>query len=199
MVAPVRLQFDALKDVQECHTANLSTGGMFVAAKSPRPVGTLLRFELDVGTGEPIKGLGEVVWMRPHSLGPEAPSGFGVQFGHLDEPDRERLQAAVHAALEDLGVEGLSEPVRRAVIDRPSGLEAAPSGAGTTETRESRSTAEPPSARAPRATKKNRAQAGRSARTVKKGAQPSHLEISGRTKVLIVILGLLLLMLLFMT
>lgn len=198
MAAPVRLQFDALKEAQECFTGNLSIGGMFVAARNPRPVGTLLRFELDLGSGEPIKGLGEIVWMRLRSLGEEAPSGFGVQFGHLEESDRERLQAALQGGLEDLGVEGLSEPAPRPAIDRPSGREAAPPDPAATERRASHSIAESRSSGAPRAAMTSRDQVGRPTRKDKKGRRPSRFAMSGRTKVLIVILGLLLLTLLFM-
>ena len=198
MTAPVRLQFDALKEVQECFTGNLSIGGMFVAAKSPRPVGTLLRFELDLDSGEPIKGLGEIVWMRPRSLGEGAPSGFGVQFGHLEESDRERLQAVVLGALEDLGVGGSSEPAPRPAIDRPSNLETARSGPANTERQASHTIAESRAAREPRAAKTKRDQAGRLTTKDKKGRQPSRSATSGRTKVLIVILGLLFLILLFM-
>lgn len=98
VAAPVRLQFDALEEPQDGHTANISIGGMFVQAKEPRPVGTLLRFELGLGGGQPIKGVGEVVWIRPHAQGREAPAGMGIQFGHLDDANRERLTEAVRQA-----------------------------------------------------------------------------------------------------
>jgi len=65
--AAVRLQFDTQEPPQEGRTANLSTGGMFVQSKNPRPVGTLLRFELMLGDGEPKIGAHDkpVLFLHP--------------------------------------------------------------------------------------------------------------------------------------
>ncbi len=200
VAVPIRLQFDALEESQEGFTANLSIGGMFVRTKNPRPVGTLLRFELDLGEGEPIRGVGEIVWMRAHSLGPDAPSGFGIQFGHLDEANRGRLKVAVLEALESLGVEGLSEPAPERPIQRSSSPSPPiPRAEPAAPRRERRSSTARARAESKKATKKSRGAASRTAKKDKKGETPSQFEMSGRTKFLLVILVLLVLLFLFMT
>lgn len=199
MAATVRLQFDALEEAQEGFTANLSIGGMFVQTTNPRPVGTLLRFELDLGEAEPIRGVGEIVWIRVHSLGPDAPSGFGIQFGHLNEANRARLNVAVLEALESLGVEGLSEPAPERRIERSSSSSPPiPRPEPVAPQRKTRSSKTRSRAET-KAGKKTRGPASRTAKKDKKGENPSQFEMSGRTKLLLVILGLLVLMFLFMT
>jgi uncharacterized protein (TIGR02266 family) len=194
VAAPVRLQFDTLEEPQDGFTGNLSTGGMFVQGRNPRSVGTLLRFELQLGEGEPIRGVGEVVWIRAHSLGPEAPSGMGVQFGHLDDSNRDRLRAVVFEALESLGVEGLTEPAPQGPDKRPQprqGPEYRSDPAPSPEqpdTRKTRTRAKSPPA------KPTGGKVSRQAKSDKKGGQPP---MTGKTKGLLVILGLLVLLFLF--
>lgn len=174
--------------------ANLSIGGMFVQGRNPRPVGTLLRFELQLGEGEPIRGVGEVVWIRAHSLGPEVPSGMGVQFGHLDETNRDRLRAAVFEALESLGVEGLTEPAPKGPIQRPQPRQRPEHRSDTvpspeqTDTRKTRARAKSPP------DKVTGEKVPRKGKPDKKSGQAP---MTGRTKMLLVILGLLVLLFLF--
>lgn len=197
MRAAVRLQFDTQEPPQEGRTANLSTGGMFVQSKNPRPVGTLLRFELMLGDGEPIKGVGEIVWIRPRPQGPEAPSGMGVQFGHLGESNHARLRAAV---LETLGVEVAFEPTPEPTATRPSPPPRDPPSADlASKSPRTPSSPQPRSRAKPRSAKAPRSQASRSLAKDQKKAQPSPLVMSGRTKTLIVILGLLALLFLLVT
>ena len=194
LAAPVRLQFDTLEEPQDGFTANLSIGGMFVQGRNPRPVGTLLRFELQLGEGEPIRGVGEVVWIRAHSLGPEVPSGMGVQFGHLDETNRDRLRAAVFEALESLGVEGLTEPAPKGPVQRPQLLQRPDHRSDTVPSPEQPSTRKTESrAKSPPA-KVSGSKVSRQAKPDKKGGQSP---MTGRTKGLLVILGLLVLLFLF--
>jgi hypothetical protein len=168
---------------------------MFVQGENPRPVGTLVRFELRLEEGEPIKGVGEVVWIRPRSQGPEAPSGMGIQFGHLDVSHRERLKVAVLGALADLGIDGLSEPTPEPAFKRsatpPS--EPAPADPNAVPQRKPSSPARSQSARQPGS------QASSSVEKGKKTAQPEAFALSGKTKTLIVILVLLALLLFLLT
>jgi len=190
----VRLQFDTLDEPQDGFTANLSTGGMFVQGRNPRPVGTLLRFELQLGEGEPIRGVGEVVWIRAHSLGPDAPSGMGVQFGHVDETNRDRLKAAVFDALESLGVEGLTEPAPESPVPRPQPRQRPEHRSDTVPAPEQPSTRKTKSrAKSPPAKETGR-KVSRQAKQGKKGGQSP---MTGGTKGLLVILGLLVLLFLF--
>ena len=87
----IKLQFDDSMDLIEGHCRNVSIGGMYIVFDHARPPGSLVRFELDLGDNNAIRGLGEVVWMRPkrdHS-GPEA--GFGLKFRFLEQRDRQLI------------------------------------------------------------------------------------------------------------
>lgn len=89
--ADVHLRFDSDEDFVG-ESANLSAGGMFVAASEPRPVGTLVRFAIQVPHLETsIKGFGEVVWIRVRYVARDRPKGMGIQFRHLEEPGQESL------------------------------------------------------------------------------------------------------------
>lgn len=190
-----------MEQAQEAYTANISTGGMFVRGKDPRTVGTLLRFELRLDEGEPIKGVGEIVWIRAHSRGPEAPAGMGVQFGHLDESTRDRLTAAVVGALGSLGVEESSEPVPEVVVKRrspPQKWPAPPTGASEPHQRLP-SSPKPRALAKPRPTKRPGGQASRPLKKNEKDTRPSPFAISGRARTMMIILGLLLLLLLVLT
>ena len=204
MVAPVRLQFDAMEKAHEAYTGNISIGGMFVQDKNPRTVGTLARFELRLDAGEPIKGVGEVAWIRTRSLGPEAPSGMGIQFGHLEESSHDRLREAVLKALASLGIDGLLEPAPGPAVDRPSSPPSKhPSPDPTAEPQRKPSSPKPESRAKSRTAKQpirqSRSQASRVLEKGKKKAQPTPIAMSGRTKTLIVILGLLAMLLLLLT
>lgn len=194
MAAAVRLQFDTLEEPQDGFTANLSTGGMFVQGRNPSPVGTFLRFELLMGEGEPIRGVGEVVWIRTHSLGPEVPSGMGVQFGHLDETNRDRLRAVVLEALESLGGEGLTEPAPRVPVKRPQPRQGPEHRSDTVpspdqpDTRKTRTRAKSPPAKVT---------GGKVSRQVKPDKKGGKTPMTGKTKGLLIILGLLALLFLF--
>jgi len=71
---------------------DLSAGGLFVEAKQPLPVGTLLRFELDAGNGESVRGVGKVAWQRDGSGSKDAqPTGMGVQFVRIESDARDQI------------------------------------------------------------------------------------------------------------
>jgi hypothetical protein len=78
-------------------TLNLSPGGFFVPMKQPKPIGTLVRFELLLHDGgKPLAGFGEVVWLRVRSERPEEPVGCAIQLRYLADQDLARIGAAVH-------------------------------------------------------------------------------------------------------
>jgi uncharacterized protein (TIGR02266 family) len=90
--ASVRLQFGATEELT-ASTANISIGGFFVAYRPPKPVGTLVRFEIDLpGLADPISGYGEVAWIRVREEGKSQPVGMGVRFRHLPEPGPDLLR-----------------------------------------------------------------------------------------------------------
>ena len=99
----MKLKFDSFDQMQAGYTANVSRGGMFVHVADARPVGSLLRFELDLGVTEaPITGFGEIVWIRLKQRTLQQPPGIGVQFRHLEAESVSHLETALRSALVDL-------------------------------------------------------------------------------------------------
>ena len=81
---------------------NVTRGGIFLASRSPHPVGTVIAFEVSLLQGPPLLGgTGKVAWVR--EFNPEDPQrahGMGVQFLAVapgSRPMLERLLA--HKAL----------------------------------------------------------------------------------------------------
>lgn len=87
----VRLQYDDSTEIVEGRCGNISIGGMYVSADDARPQGTLVRFELVLDDMQTVRGLGEVVWMRPESAGSVHAAGMGVKFRYLEQRDRQLI------------------------------------------------------------------------------------------------------------
>jgi uncharacterized protein (TIGR02266 family) len=99
LAARVTLRFDDHPELVYAHTANVSEGGMFVAMTNPRPVGTLVRFELHLSAVEAATGLAEVVWIRVRGGEPAWPVGMGMQYRQLDGAGAELLRKHVQPLL----------------------------------------------------------------------------------------------------
>jgi molecular chaperone DnaK len=87
-----RLSYGTVDEFVERFASNISRGGVFIRTREPRPVGTVLAFELRLQGGEPaLKGRGVVRWIQPEKPGahPPASPGMGVQFLELDARSRE--------------------------------------------------------------------------------------------------------------
>jgi uncharacterized protein (TIGR02266 family) len=96
LVAPVDLQYAGFKEKETVYTANISVDGMFIQTDMPKPVGVSLRFELHVHkSGDPIRGFGEVAWLRVRNEGPGAPAGMGIQFRYVEENSQQALRKVV--------------------------------------------------------------------------------------------------------
>ena len=93
----VKVRFDRFGGDVTAHTADISMEGMFLQSDDPRPVGTLVQFELALGDGhqEMVQGLGDVVWIRSDSQAAERPTGMGIQFRYVDSTSRERIRRIV--------------------------------------------------------------------------------------------------------
>ena len=99
----VRIQVDAFEEQRTGLTANVSISGLFMTTSRPEPVGSLIKFELDLyESGPTIRGVGEVVWIRVAYDGPSAPVGMGIRFGHLKQRELLALRARLR---EELGSE----------------------------------------------------------------------------------------------
>lgn len=87
LVFDVRMQTDSFSSFIEEQGTTISEGGMFIATTDPKPVGSIVNFQLSLG-GERtslIAGTGEVRWIRGATecrIG-ERP-GMGIQFIDLD-------------------------------------------------------------------------------------------------------------------
>jgi uncharacterized protein (TIGR02266 family) len=73
---------------------NVTRGGIFLASRSPHPVGTVVAFEVAIIQGPPLlAGTGKVTWVR--EFNPEEPQrahGMGVQFLQLTPSCRPLLE-----------------------------------------------------------------------------------------------------------
>jgi uncharacterized protein (TIGR02266 family) len=70
-------------------SSNVSTGGMFVAAFAPMPVGAPVSIKFRLPTGQVVAN-GIVRWAREGR--PGVISGMGIEFVEMDELDRETLK-----------------------------------------------------------------------------------------------------------
>jgi uncharacterized protein (TIGR02266 family) len=70
---------------------NMSVGGVFIATHQLKPVGDRVEFNVHLpGLPQPIRGQGEVRWIRVFSEESNVPPGMGIKFDALDA-------AAVHS------------------------------------------------------------------------------------------------------
>ncbi len=90
----VRLRYPDLDTFVEKFAPNVTRGGIFLASRDPRPVGTVLRFEVLLRQGGPVlSGKGRVTWVKEFNPAePHRPYGMGVQFLQLDPEARPVLE-----------------------------------------------------------------------------------------------------------
>jgi len=93
--APIRIRlryasFDAFIDK---FAPNVTRGGVFIASRTPLPIGSAFAFEIQLAGGEvALAGDGKVTWVKAFdAAAPQKPHGMGVQFLRLDNPSRDLL------------------------------------------------------------------------------------------------------------
>jgi uncharacterized protein (TIGR02266 family) len=119
-IVRVRLRYAALDTFVERFAPNVSRGGVFIATRTPNPVGATFRFEIQLAGGEvALAGDGKVTWVREFdAAAPNKPYGMGVQFVRLDAPSRDLLKrilerkAAAGASVRSMAPPGNSVPYR---------------------------------------------------------------------------------------
>ncbi len=80
----VKLKHSDVGSFAEEFATNLSPGGMFIRSRTPQPVGTLVKFEVQIAGGvRVLRGTAVVRWVR-EAGDPEGPPGMGLQFQELD-------------------------------------------------------------------------------------------------------------------
>jgi len=112
--APATIQIDAFSEPMTGFTANVSKGGMFVEMKDLPPVGSIVKFQVEIGEpAQTVSGTAEVVWMRTQAT-PRETAGVGLQFRFIEKNGAPVLSAAVHKVLAELGPEPEpAQPVKR--------------------------------------------------------------------------------------
>jgi uncharacterized protein (TIGR02266 family) len=94
---PVKVRYQSILDFHGTQSVNISRSGMFLASADPRPVGTIVDFELALADGlSLLRGKGEVVRV---TSGPVA--GMGVRFRELDQEARRFLDRIVQVNEEE--------------------------------------------------------------------------------------------------
>ncbi|MGB8433844.1 MAG: TIGR02266 family protein, partial [Burkholderiales bacterium] len=110
----IRYKSATLEDFIERYSNDISRGGIFIKAKKPLAVGTLLKFEFILQDQSTlIHGVGRVVWRRDESeADAENPSGMGIKFIKMDPESRSVVQriaeGRVHPGVFEQGKDGVS-------------------------------------------------------------------------------------------
>jgi uncharacterized protein (TIGR02266 family) len=72
---------------------NLSAGGIFVATHMIQPVGEVIEFSIHLpGLPDPVRGRGEVRWIREYNERSNVPPGMGIRFVDLEPGSREAIE-----------------------------------------------------------------------------------------------------------
>jgi uncharacterized protein (TIGR02266 family) len=72
---------------------NLSAGGIFVATHMLKPVGEIIEFTIHMpGIPEPVRGRGEVRWIRDYNERSNVPPGMGIKFVDLEPGSIETIE-----------------------------------------------------------------------------------------------------------
>ncbi|WP_199728000.1 TIGR02266 family protein, partial [Corallococcus sp. CA049B] len=147
----VKLKHETVGSFTEEFATNISPGGMFIRSRTPQPVGTPVRFDVQIANGvRVLQGTATVRWVRDVN-DPAGPPGMGLQFQELDTASRALVDlmlqrkpggGAVPAAaplpsiapvvapgiapLSAPGIAPLSAPVRPPVAAPPVSTAAAP-------------------------------------------------------------------------
>jgi uncharacterized protein (TIGR02266 family) len=129
----IKLKYPDIETFIQKYAMNISRGGIFIATKTPKPVGTNLRFEFllanEAGTSV-IRGDGQVQWTR--EFDPAAPTkahGMGIKFTRLDPESQSVVEralawrAAQGAKRDEAGAPSPIEPAPRSRVDETKPVE----------------------------------------------------------------------------
>jgi uncharacterized protein (TIGR02266 family) len=82
-------------------TENISEGGLFIATEAPFEIGDELDVTLSLMGKEPTGYKVVVRWIRPPGAIGGLPAGMGVQFKHIPEDERVKLQGFIDSGVKD--------------------------------------------------------------------------------------------------
>jgi molecular chaperone DnaK len=84
----IKLKYPDVETFIQKYAVNISRGGIFIATKQPKAVGTFVKFEFllsDATTTSIIRGEGQVQWTKEYDAAhPMKAHGMGVKFSRLD-------------------------------------------------------------------------------------------------------------------
>ncbi len=112
----IRYKSATLEDFIERYSSDISRGGVFIKAKKPLAVGTLLKFEFMLQDESTlIHGVGRVVWRREEAdATADDPPGMGIKFIKMDASSRAVVQKIaddrVYPGVFEQGKEGARSP-----------------------------------------------------------------------------------------
>ncbi|MBN2525686.1 MAG: TIGR02266 family protein, partial [Deltaproteobacteria bacterium] len=86
------LKYPSIEAFVQRYAQNISKYGVFFKTSKPKPVGTSIKFELQIADGTKVlRGMGEVSWIRETDEG-GAPAGMGIKFLKLDATSRDTVK-----------------------------------------------------------------------------------------------------------
>ncbi len=95
----IKLKYPDVETFIQKYAVNISRGGIFIATKHPKPVGTFVKFEFllsDASTSSIIRGEGQVQWTKEFdAANPAKPHGMGVKFTRLDAGSQQVIDRAL--------------------------------------------------------------------------------------------------------
>ncbi len=123
----VRFKSATVDEFIEQYCRDVSRGGIFIKSSQPMPMGTLLKFQLQLkDESSLIKGVGRVVWIRAEDdASAEGPAGMGIKFIKMDSDSRSVVDRIVAAHAGGSGAYDQGEPELGETTPPPS------SGSGT--------------------------------------------------------------------
>ena len=124
--AQFQFRFERFSAFVEEFTSTISLEGMFLKTREPRPVGTVVAFDIRLADGfQLIHGQGEVEWMRPDGLETDQPAGMGIRFQTLSDKGRELILKILEEHLKAGG-----QPFEVSDIPPGAAVNAPPQGSG---------------------------------------------------------------------
>jgi uncharacterized protein (TIGR02266 family) len=150
----VRLKYTDVQSFVERFASNISRQGIFIASKSPKPVGTPVRFELLLADGKSrlIRGEGVVSWVREYDAAqPGRPHGMGVKFSRLDGESQRLIERIEQFKLDrqrDAAADSPSDDGEGAPLELASDESTGPHAAGSLSPAEPEAVPRPVSAAA---------------------------------------------------
>ncbi len=109
----IRLRFASFDAFIDRFAPNVTRGGVFIASRTPLPIGATFAFEIQLAGGEvALAGDGKVTWVKAFDPAtPQKPHGMGVQFLRLDNPSRELLSKILARKAAPAGSGAVRAPV----------------------------------------------------------------------------------------